>query len=151
MARLRTDSSGLEVDARTSQHKFDQLSPGTRPAPCRCGHLGFGARRRQQKVQAARTEQSRANNEAQAAQAALQETTQKFRDAQRRLQEIDRNLAQKDRPPEAAPAIAREVGGVGEGAKAPLLQGRFSGIFGEQKFVPVTQGLEVRAEYAKAP
>src|SRR4051812_17724014 len=26
VARLRTESSGLEVDARTSQHKFDQLS-----------------------------------------------------------------------------------------------------------------------------
>ena len=101
------------------------------------------------RVEEARIEQSRSNNEAQAAQVALQDATREFRDAQRKLQEIDRNLAQKTARLKLLQQLQEKWEGFGEGAKA-LLQGRFTSLFGEQKFVPVTQGLEVRAEYAKA-
>ncbi len=149
VARLRTDSSGLEVDARTSQHRFDQLSQELDQLRAAVETSASALAEASQKVQDARAEQSRANNEAQAAQAALQETTHRFRDAQRRLQEIDRNLAQKTARLKLLQQLQEKWEGFGEGAKA-LLQGRFSSLFGEQKFVPVTQGLEVRAEYAKA-
>ncbi len=149
VARHRTESSGLEVDARTSQNKFDSLSQEL--ADLRAAVEGAAAALSEvrARVEAARVEQSRSNNEAQAAQAALQDVTHKFRDAQRKLQEIDRNLAQKTARLKLLQQLQEKWEGFGEGAKA-ILQGRFTALFGEQKFVPVTQGLEVRAEYAKA-
>ncbi len=149
VARLRTDSSGLEVDARTSQHKFDTLSQELDQLRQAVETSASALAEASQKVQDARAEQSRANEAAQTAQAVLQETTQKFREGQRKLQEIDRSLAQKTARLKLLQQLQEKWEGFGEGAKA-LLQGRFSGIFGEQKFVPITQGLEVRAEYAKA-
>jgi chromosome segregation protein len=149
VARHRTESSGLEVDARTSQNKFDSLSQEL--ANLRAAVEGAAAALSEvrARVEAARVEQSRSNNEAQAAQAALQDITHKFRDAQRNLQEIDRNLAQKTARLKLLQQLQEKWEGFGEGAKA-ILQGRFASLFGEQKFVPITQGLEVRADYAKA-
>ena len=149
VARLRTDSSGLEVDARTSQHKFDTLSQELDQLRSAVEGAASALAEASQKVQEARIEQSRVNNEAQAAQAALQEATQKFREAQRRLQEIDRGLAQKTARLKLLQQLQEKWEGFGEGAKA-LLSGRLSAVIGEQKFTPVTQGLEVRPEYAKA-
>jgi len=149
VARLRTDSSGLEVDARTSQHKFDQLSQELAQLRTAVESAASALAEASQKVQEARTVQSRATNDAQAAQASLQEATQKFRDAQRKLQEIDRSLAQKTARLKLLQQLQEKWEGFGEGAKA-LLQGRLAGLFGDQKFTPITQGLEVRAEYAKA-
>ena len=149
VARLRTESSGLEVDARTSQHKFDTLSQDLAQLRTAVESAAAALADASQKVQEARAAQSRATNDAQAAQAALQEATQKFREAQRGLQEIDRSLAQKTARLKLLQQLQEKWEGFGEGAKA-LLQGRFSSLFGEQKFTPITQGLEVRAEYAKA-
>ena len=149
VARLRTESSGLEVDARTSQHKFDQLSQELAQLRTAVETAASALAEASAKVQEARTAQSRATNDAQAAQAALQEATQKFRDAQRRLQEIDRSLAQKTARLKLLQQLQEKWEGFGEGAKA-LLSGRLAGLFGGQKFTPITQGLEVRAEYAKA-
>jgi chromosome segregation protein len=149
VARLRTDSSGLEVDARTSQNKYDQLSQDLAQLRSAVEGAASALAEASQKVQEARIEQSRVNNEAQAAQAALQEATQKFREAQRRLQEIDRGLAQKTARLKLLQQLQEKWEGFGEGAKA-LLSGRLSAVIGEQKFTPVTQGLEVRPEYAKA-
>ncbi len=149
VARHRTESSGLEVDARTSQNKFDQLS--TELAELRAAVEAAAAALTQvrSRVEEARAEQSRSNNEAQAAQAALQKATQEFRDAQRKLQDIDRSLAQKTARLKLLQQLQEKWEGFGEGAKA-ILQGRFTALFGGQKFIPITQGLEVRADYAKA-
>lgn len=149
VARHRTESSGLEVDARTSRHKHDQVaaeSDEVKKAVAAAAEALAAVRRR---VEEARTEQSRVNNEAQAAQAALHEATQKFRDGQRRLQEIDRALAQKTARLKLLQQLQEKWEGFGEGAKA-LLQGRLAAEVGDRKFTPVAQGLEVRAEYAKA-
>src|SRR6478736_1996695 len=149
VARLRTDSSGLEVDARTSQHKYDTLSQELDQLRSAVEGAIAALAEASQKVQEARAEQSRANEAAHTAQATLQEITGKFREAQRRLQEIDRSLAQKTARLKLLQQLQEKWEGFGEGAKA-LLQGRFSGLLGDQKLVPITQGLEVRAEYAKA-
>ncbi|MBP6865776.1 MAG: chromosome segregation protein SMC [Candidatus Didemnitutus sp.] len=149
VARLRTDSSGLEVDARTSQHRYEQVAAeiGEIQGSLEAARQGLGDVRT--RLEEARVEQSRQNNEAQAAQAALQEATAKFRDAQRRLQEIDRNLAQKTARLKLLQQLHEKWEGFGEGAKA-ILQGRFAAVLGEQKATPITQGLEVKAEFAKA-
>lgn len=149
VARLRTDSSGLEVDARTSQNRFDQLSQELDQLRSAVEGAASALAEASQRVQEARIEQSRTNNEAQAAQAALQEATHRFREAQRRLQEIDRSLAQKTARLKLLQQLQEKWEGFGEGAKA-LLQGRLAGVLGDQKVTPITQGLEVRSEYAKA-
>ena len=149
VARLRTESSGLEVDARTSQNRFDQLSTELAElrAAVEAALQALGEVR--SRVEEARAEQSRTNSEAQAAQATLHEATQNFREAQRKLQEIDRSLAQKTARLKLLQQLQEKWEGFGEGAKA-LLQGRLASVLGEQKFTPITQGLEMRAEYAKA-
>ncbi len=149
VARHRTESSGLEVDARTSQNRFDQLS--TELGQLRAAVEAAVAALAQVRARGeeARADQSRTNNEAQAAQAALQDATQKFREAQRKLQEIDRNLAQKTARLKLLQQLQEKWEGFGEGAKA-LLSGRLASTLGEQKFTPITQGLEVKSEYAKA-
>jgi chromosome segregation protein len=149
VARHRTESSGLEVDARTSQNKYDQVSADLEEVRRAVETAQQALAEVRTRVEEARAEQSRHNNEAQAAQAALQECTRNFREGQRRLQEIDRNLAQKTARLKLLQQLQEKWEGFGEGAKA-ILQGRFASLFGEQKFVPITQGLEVRAEYAKA-
>ena len=149
VARLRTESSGLEVDARTSQNRFDQLSTELAELRAAVEAALQALAQVRSRVEEARAEQSRTNGEAQAAQAALQEATQNFREAQRKLQEIDRSLAQKTARLKLLQQLQEKWEGFGEGAKA-LLQGRLASVLGDQKFTPITQGLEMRAEYAKA-
>lgn len=149
VARHRTESSGLEVDARTSQNKFDQLSTELEQLRAAVVLATDTLAQVRARVEEARAEQSRSSNEAQAAQASLQAATQNFREGQRKLQEIDRNLAQKTARLKLLQQLQEKWEGFGEGAKA-LLQGRFVAELGEQKFTPITSGLEVRGEYAKA-
>lgn len=149
VARHLTESSSLEVDARTSQHKYDQVAADLEEVRRAVEAAVQALSEVRTRVEEARAEQSRQNNEAQAAQAALQQATQAFREGQRRLQEIDRNLAQKTARLKLLQQLHEKWEGFGEGAKA-ILQGRFAALLGDQKFVPITQGLEVRAEYAKA-
>ncbi len=149
VARHRTECSGLDVDARTSQHKYDQLSTELDQLRAAVEAALQALTEVRSRVEEARAEQSRANSEAHAAQAALQAATQAFREAQRKLQEIDRNLAQKTARLKLLQQLQEKWEGFGEGAKA-LLQGRLASVVGEQKFTPITQGLEVKPEYAKA-
>ena len=149
VARHRTESSSLEVDARTSRHKFDQLSAELAQLSAAVAAAALALTQVRTRGEESRADQSRTTNEAQAAQAALQDATRKFRDAQRQLQDIDRNLAQKAARLKLLQQLQEKWEGFGEGAKA-LLSGRLAGVIGEQKFTPITQGLEVKAEYAKA-
>jgi len=149
VARHRTESSSLEVDARTSQHKFDQLSTQLAELRAAAGSAASALAQARSRVEEARADQSRTTNEAQAAQAALLEVTQKFREAQRKLQDIDRSLAQKSARLKLLQQLQEKWEGFGEGAKA-LLSGRLAGVIGAQKFTPITQGLELKPEYAKA-
>ncbi len=149
VARHRTESSGLEVDARTSQHKYDQLSTELAQLRAAVEAATLALTQVRARGETARADQSRTTNEAQAAQTALQDCTQRFREAQRKQQDIDRNLAQKAARLKLLQQLQEKWEGFGEGAKA-LLSGRLATSIGEQKFTPITQGLEVRAEYAKA-
>ena len=149
VARHRTESSGLEVDARTSQHKFDQLSTDLAQLRAAVEAAVQALTEVRARVEQARADQSRTTNEAQAAQAALHGATQNFREAQRKLQDIDRSIAQKTARLKLLQQLQEKWEGFGEGAKA-LLTGRLAGLMGEQKFTPITQGLEMRPEYAKA-
>jgi chromosome segregation protein len=101
------------------------------------------------RVEEALAEKSRAHNDSVVAQQVITDVTREFREAQRKLQEIDRQLAQRTARLKLLQQLQERWEGFGEGAKA-LLQGRFAASLGDAKFVPITRGLEVKAEYGKA-
>jgi chromosome segregation protein len=149
VARLRTDCSGYEVEQRTSVHQHEVLGRdlegvrGEQAAAARAVEE-IGAR-----ADAAVAEKSRATEEAAAAQQGLADTTGKFREAQRRLQDIDRVLAQRSARLKVLQQLQERWEGFGEGAKA-VLQGRLASALEGQKAVPVLQGLEVAPDCGRA-
>jgi chromosome segregation protein len=149
VARLRTDCSGYEVDQKTSVHRHESLAQeleGVRQQ--RTGAVQaaaeVGAR-----VEAAAGDKTRAQQETAAAQQAIAELTREFRDAQRKLQEIDRQLAQRTARLRLLQQLQEKWEGFGEGAKA-VLQGRLDAALAGAKVAPIMHGLAVKPEFGKA-
>ena len=149
VARLRTDCSGYEVDQKTSVHRHDSLAQellGAREAEVSASQMSAEA---DQKLEQALTDKGRANAEAGAAQQTITDLTREFRDAQRKLQDIDRQLAQRSARLKLLQQLQEKWEGFGEGAKA-VLQGRLEASLAGSKVSPILQGLDVKAEYGKA-
>ncbi len=149
VARLRTDCSGYEVDQKTSVHKHDLLAQeleGVRQAQAAAAQVAaeFEAR-----VEEAVAGKSRAGSEVATAQQQITDLTREFRDAQRKLQEIDRQLAQRTARLRLLQQLQEKWEGFGEGAKA-VLQGRLDAALQGAKVVPITQGLAVSPDAGKA-
>ncbi|MFT3781298.1 MAG: chromosome segregation protein SMC [Nibricoccus sp.] len=149
VARLRTDCSAYEVDQKTSVHKHDSLLQeieGIRQQQSAAGQVvaEFEAR-----VEEALTTKSRANQESSEAQQTVVNLTREFRDGQRKLQEIDRQVAQRTARLKLLQQLQEKLEGFGEGAKA-ILQGRLDGVLNGAKPQPVTQGIEVKPEFGRA-
>jgi len=149
VARLRTDCSGYEVDQKTSAHSHAMLAQeldGVRQQQATAVQAAadLGAR-----VEAALAEKSRAQGEAGAAQETITNLTREFRDAQRKLQEIDRQLAQRTARLRLLQQLQERWEGFGEGAKA-VLQGRLDAALGGGRVAPIMQGLAVKPEFGKA-
>src|SRR3954471_19025401 len=90
VARLRTDCSGYEVDQKTSVHKHDSVAQelaGVRQQLAAAAQL---AAETDARVEEATAEKSRASGETAIAQQTITDLTREFREAQRKLQEIDR-------------------------------------------------------------
>jgi chromosome segregation protein len=149
LARLRTDCSGYEVEAKTSVVRHDELAVQMAEVHRTMAAATARAGEEQQLLEAARVEQSRAHNEVQAAQHALQEATQRFREGQRHLQELDRTLAQRTARLRLLKQLHEQWEGFGEGAKA-LLQGRLETVLAGRGIAPITHGLEVKPEFGQA-
>jgi len=149
MARLRTDCSGYEVDAKTSVVRHDELAAQI----VELGQVKAAATTRadeeRQRLETAHAAQSRTHNEVQAAQRALQEATQRFREGQRRLQEIDRTMAQRTARLRLLQQLHERWEGFGEGAKA-LLQGRLDEVLAGRRVAAITDGIEVKPELGAA-
>jgi chromosome segregation protein len=149
VARLRTDCSGYEVDQKTSVHKHDSVAQeieGVRQAQAAAAQV---AAETDARVEEATVEKSRANSETVTAQQAITDLTREFRDAQRKLQEIDRQLAQRTARLRLLQQLQEKWEGFGEGAKA-VLQGRLDAALQGAKVAPITQGLAVKQEFGKA-
>jgi len=149
VARLRTDCSSYEVDQRTSVHKHETLAQeieGVRQQQAAAAQV---AAELEVRVEEALAEKARANNESAAAQQAITDLTKEFREAQRKLQEIDRALAQRTARLRLLQQLAEKWEGFGEGAKA-VLQGRLDGALAGAKASPITQGFVVKQEFSKA-
>ena len=149
VARLRTDCSGYEVDQKTSVHKHESVAQeleGVRQLQAAAAQLVAETDARAEEAIA---EKSRANSEAAAAQQAITDLTREFREAQRKLQEIDRQLAQRTARLRLLQQLQEKWEGFGEGAKA-VLQGRLEGALQGAKVTPIMQGLAVQADAGKA-
>ncbi len=149
VARLRTDCSGYEVDQKTSVHKHESLAQeleGVRQQQSAAAQL---AAETEARAEEAIAEKSRANSETVIAQQTITDLTREFRDAQRKLQEVDRTLAQRTARLRLLQQLAEKWEGFGEGAKA-VLQGRLDAALQGAKVTPIMQGLAVKAECGKA-
>jgi chromosome segregation protein len=149
VARLRTDCSGYEVDQKTSLHRHDALAQELVQIREQDGAASVAVAELAARVAAAVAEQARAHGEAATAQGALGDLTREFREAQRRLQEIDRQVAQRGARLKLLQQLQERWEGFGEGAKA-LLQGRLAPALSGRKASSIMQGLEVRPEFGLA-
>ncbi len=149
VARLRTDCSGYEVDQKTSVHKHESLAQDIEAIRQQQSAAAQMASELEARVEEAQSEKSRAQSEAAAAQQAITDHTHAFREGQRKLQEIDRQLAQRSARLKLLQQLQEKWEGFGEGAKA-LMQGRLNQVLGDAKTRAVTAGLEVQPELAKA-
>lgn len=149
VARLRTESSGYEVDAKTSIVRHSELGGQLAEVQQAKALAAAKADEERKRLEAARNEQIRVNAEVQTAQQTLAAATQAFREGQRRLQDLDRTLAQRTARLRLLQQLHEKFEGFGEGAKA-LLQGRLDGVVAGSKVAPITQGLEVLPEFGKA-
>ena len=148
-ARLRTDCSGYEVDQKTSAHRHDSLAQDIEGLRQQQAAAAQQAAELDARVEEALAEKSRAHNESVAAQQAITDLTREFREAQRKLQEIDRALAQRTARLKLLQQLQERWEGFGEGAKA-VLQGRLDPALAGAKVSPITQGLTVKPEFGKA-
>ncbi|HND61777.1 MAG TPA: chromosome segregation protein SMC [Opitutaceae bacterium] len=149
VARLRTDCSGYEVDQKTSVVRHDAVAQEIGQVRAQHAAAATAAAEQAAKVETALAEKSRTHNETVAAQQAITDLTREFRDAQRKLQEIDRQLAQRTARLRLLQQLQEKWEGFGEGAKA-VLQGRLDAALAGAKVTPITHGLSVRPEFGKA-
>jgi chromosome segregation protein len=149
VARLRTDCSGYEVDQKTSVHKHDALAQELTGLRTQREAAATAATEQAARLEQALAEKSRTHNESVAAQQVITDLTREFREAQRKLSEIDRALAQRTARLRLLQQLQEKWEGFGEGAKA-VLQGRLDQALAGGKATPITQGLEVKPECGKA-
>lgn len=149
VARLRTDCSGYEVDQKTSVHRHESLAQELESVRQQQQAAQQVVAELEARVEESLAEKSRSHNESVAAQQAITDLTREFREAQRKLQEIDRQLAQRTARLRLLQQMAERWEGFGEGAKA-VLQGRLDGALAGAKVSPITHGLAVKPEFGKA-
>jgi len=149
VARLRTDCSGYEVDQKTSVHRHEALAKELGEATGAAEASGRVASEFAARVVEVSSAKARASDEAAAAQSALADLTREFRDAQRRLQDVDRQLAQRGARLKLLQQLQERWEGFGEGAKA-ILQGRLESALAGATVAPISYGLHARAEFGRA-
>ncbi|ATC65343.1 chromosome segregation protein SMC [Nibricoccus aquaticus] len=149
VARLRTDSSGYEVDQKTSAHRHDSLLQEVEGVRQQQSSVAQQLSEFEARVEEAMMAKARAHQESTEAQQAITDLTREFRDAQKKLQDIDRQLAQRTARLKLLQQLHEKWEGFGEGAKA-ILQGRFDATLGGERPAPITKGLEVKPEFGKA-
>jgi len=149
VARLRTDCSGYEVDQKTSALRHDAVADEIGQVRALHTTAGQTVSELNARAETMLADKSRIHNEATAAQQTITDLTREFRDAQRKLQDIDRQLAQRTARLRLLQQLQEKWEGFGEGAKA-VLQGRLDAALAGAKATPITSGLEVKPEYGKA-
>ena len=149
VARLRTDCSGYEVEQKTSVHRHDLLAADLVQVKTQQEQDTLTVATATERATAANAAKESAQQEAAKAQQTIGDLTREFREAQRKLQETDRQLAQRTARLKLLQQLQEKWEGFGEGAKA-VLQGRLDGALAGGKVSPITHGLEVKPEFGRA-
>ncbi|HEY1792313.1 MAG TPA: chromosome segregation protein SMC [Opitutaceae bacterium] len=149
VARLRTEASGYEVDQKTSLLRHGALAGEHGQAAAGAAAAAAAAQETAARSAEALLSRNAANEAAAEAQRAVTEATREFREAQRKIQENDRHMAQRGARLRLLQQLQERMEGFGEGAKA-ILQGRLSDTLGGARAVPVSQGIDVKAEFGRA-
>jgi chromosome segregation protein len=155
VARLRTDTTSYEVDQKTSAQRHESLAVEVEGVRVQQSEAAASLSEINARAEEAQVARARAHSETQDLQIQIGDLTKEFREAQKKLQDIDRNLAQRTARLKLLQQLAEKFEGFGEGAKA-ILQGRFTPLFEfgnsapAAKPRPVTDGLRPRAEWARA-
>jgi chromosome segregation protein len=149
VARLRTDCSSYEVDQKTSAHRHESVAGELEQVRQQQSSAAMLASELTARVEEANVAKARAHQETQDVQIQIGDLTREFREAQKKLQDIDRQLAQRTARLNLLKQLAEKFEGFGEGAKA-ILQGRFAPVLGDGKATPITRGLDVQPAFAKA-
>jgi chromosome segregation protein len=151
VARLRTDTTGYEVDQKTSAQRHESVAADVEGVRQQQSSATRQLSEIQARVEEAQVTKARAHSETQDLQIQIGDLTKEFREAQKSLQEVDRNIAQRSARLKLLQQLAENFEGFGEGAKA-ILQGRFAPLLGTgaAKPRPITKGLRPRAEWARA-
>jgi len=149
VARLRTDCSGYEVDQKTSVNRYDALAQELVQVRQQQDATAQAAAELVARLEQAMAGKTATHEGTTAAQQALADLTREFREAQRVLQDVDRQLAQRGARLKLLQQLHERWEGFGEGAKA-VLQGRLDAALAGQAAIPLTRGLEVMPEYGSA-
>lgn len=151
VARLRTDATGYEVDQKTSAQRHEALANEVEDVRQRQSSAASALSEVSARVEEAQVTKARAQAETIDLQNRIGDLTKEFREAQKKLQDIDRSLAQRSARLKLLQQLAEKFEGFGEGAKA-ILQGRFAPLLGPgaEKPRPLAEGLRPRAEWARA-
>ncbi len=149
LVRLRNDCANLEVEDRTAQARRERLSEEFSEQDRAETAAREAARLAQEQVEAARQRQNEAQEAMALAQQALAQLGAEFKDAQRRIQELDRGVAQKTARLKLLQQLQEKLEGFGEGAKA-LIQGRLGGAFEGRRFAALSERLKVQSRYVRA-
>ena len=150
MARLRTDCSGYEVEAKTSVVRHDELAvqigggaPGAWPPPPPGPARSSSASRPRASSRAAPTTRCRPRSM----------RCRRPRSASARDSATSRNSTARWPSARRGCASCKQLHekweGFGEGAKA-LLQGRLDTVLAGRRVAPITHGLEVKPEFGQA-
>jgi len=148
LVRLRNDCANLEVEDRTAQARTERLREEFAEQEAVEARVREALTSVHEQVESARQRQAEAQQGVVDAQQALHALGLEFKEAQRRITELDRALAQKMARLKLLQQLQEKLEGFGEGAKA-LMQGRLGGVFGDRRFAVLSQGLKVRSEYAR--
>jgi chromosome segregation protein len=149
VARLRTESSGYEVDQKTAILRHDAVAGDHRQAAEQAVQTDGSAKEALARVEESLAAKAKAAEAASAAQQAVTDSVREFRELQKRIQEADRQLAQRGARLRLLQQLQERWEGYGEGAKA-VLQGRLAGALAGGRAVAVSQGIEVRPEFGRA-
>lgn len=149
IARLRTDTTSFEVDQKTSIQRHELLEQQISSAREEQAAAEQRVSEITARLEEANVTKARRSEEAGIAREAISTITGEFREAQRILQEIDRNLAQRTARLKLLQQLQEKWEGFGQGAKA-ILQGRLDEALAGSTVTPVTRGLQVDPQAGKA-
>ncbi len=148
-SRCREALSAIEVEAGTSRNRLMRLEEELAEQSEGQAEASQALSEFQERLLATRSMQEQLQLDLEAARDGVSDKRDAFKAAQIRIQEIDRNVAQKSARVKLLQQLQEKLEGYGEGAKA-LLKGKLRGSLEGKAFAPLTSDLSVKDGYGPA-